>query len=98
MALTITIELSDAQVTALRHDLPGDAGITDWVHTMVDGKVHNCEKRMANEALGLARAGAIAPKDLADLSQSTLAEALTKLADYKDRAARDAGLAVPGTG
>jgi hypothetical protein len=95
MTLTFTRTLSDAELACLRHDLPGDDGIRDWINGLIDGKISNCETRMAGEALSAVRAGALPLKELPDLALRTLAVTLSAQPDYKDREAREAEMA-PG--
>ena len=47
-----TVTLTDLQQKILSNDLYNDtdnAGIDAWIQQSVDGKIHNCWKRMQNE-------------------------------------------------
>lgn len=89
MSLTYTRTLSEAELAALLHDLPGEDGVTAWIEAMIAGKIANCRKRMAAQGLAAVRSGAIAMKNVPDLKDTSLAAALAAQPGYKDRAARD---------
>jgi len=82
-------EIAASEQAALAGDLPGEAGIADWLIKALEGKIDNCSSRMAGAALDLARAGVLAPSNLKDLSQASLVAALAAHPAYKDRQARD---------
>jgi len=88
MALTITVQISDADQVALEHDL---LDIDDWVQKAVAGKVNNCRKRMASEAQAALMADPAVTTMPADADG--LVSALRARPEYKNRAARDAAAA-----
>ena len=93
MALTITVNISDADEVVLKNDL---LDIDDWVQKAVIGKIKNCKKRMIREWQ---------PKLMADPTITTMpadevafvASVVTR-PDYKDRVARDAAEAAARDG
>ena len=84
MALTITIQITDHDEKLLKHDL---ADVDDWVQKAVVGKIHNCGKRMANEAANVLKADdAVETMPATDVGLQT---AYMARDDYKNRAERD---------
>ena len=85
MALTVTVNISDADEKAMLNDL---LDIDDWVQQAVIGKINNCKKRMAQSATVVLKAD-----DSVDTMPATddgLIAALLDRDDYKNRAERDA--------
>jgi hypothetical protein len=85
MAVTVTVNISDADEKAMLNDL---LGIDDWVQAAVVGKINNCKKRMANQATAVLKAD-----DSVETMPATddgLITALLARDDYKNRAERDA--------
>jgi len=85
MALTITVNISDADEKAMLNDL---LDIDDWVQKAVLGKINNCKKRMAQSATVVLKAD-----DSVETMPATddgLITALLARDDYKNRAERDA--------
>ena len=85
MALTITVNISDADEKAMLNDL---LDIDDWVQKAVLGKINNCKKRMAQSATAVLKAD-----DSVETMPATddgLIAALFARDDYKNRAERDA--------
>ena len=85
MALTITVNISDADEKAMLNDL---LDIDDWVQKAVLGKINNCKKRMAQSATAVLKAD-----DSVETMPATddgLITALLARDDYKNRAERDA--------
>ena len=81
--------ISAQECAALRNDLPGEKGITDWVLAMIDGKIKNCAKRAATQARAFFMTKQLPSSGLSDLSDLELVRAMTEHEDYKDRAQRD---------
>ncbi len=85
MALTITVNISDAEEACLKNDL---LDIDDWVQKAVIGKIKNCKKRLIREWQ---------PKMFADPNVTSIpgdedgfVDAVFAHPDYKDRTERDA--------
>ena len=85
MAITVTVNISDADERAMLNDL---LGIDDWVQAAVVGKVNNCKKRMAIQATAVLKADASVESMPA--TDDGLITALLARDDYKNRAERDA--------
>jgi hypothetical protein len=85
MAITVTVNISDADEKSLLNDL---LDIDDWVQKAVIGKINNCSKRMAIEATAVLKADdSVETMPATDLG---LQNALLARDDYKNRAERDA--------
>ena len=84
MALTITVNITDAQEACLKNDL---LDIDDWVQKAVKGKINNCRKRLIREWQPKLFADPIVTTVPADDAQF-IALVLAR-PDYKDRAARE---------
>ena len=85
MALTVTVNIGDADEKAMLNDL---LDIDDWVQKAVIGKINNCKKRMAQSATAILKAD-----DSIETMPATddgLVAALLARDDYKNRAERDA--------
>ena len=85
MALTITVNISDADEKAMLNDL---LDIDDWVQKAVLGKINNCKKRMAQSATAVLKADASV--ETMPATDDGLIAALLARDDYKNRAERDA--------
>ena len=85
MALTITVNISDADEKAMLNDL---LDIDDWVQKAVLGKINNCKKRMAQSATAVLKADASV--ETMPATDDGLITALLARDDYKNRAERDA--------
>ena len=85
MALTLTVNISDADEKAMLNDL---LGIDDWVQAAVVGKINNCKKRMAIESTAILKADASV--ETMPATDDGLITALLARDDYKTRAERDA--------
>jgi hypothetical protein len=85
MAITVTVNISDADQNALLNDL---LDIDDWVQKAVAGKVSNCKKRMAEQAAAVLKADASV--ETMPATDEGLISALLARDDYKNRAERDA--------
>tara|TARA_R110000787_G_scaffold14929_1_gene45924 strand:- start:62 stop:334 length:273 start_codon:yes stop_codon:yes gene_type:complete len=88
MAVTVTVNISDADEKAMLNDL---LGIDDWVQAAVVGKINKCKKRMAIQATAILKADASVENMPA--TDDGLITALLARSDYKnraDRAERDA--------
>ena len=85
MAVTVTVNISDADEKAMLNDL---LDIDDWVQKAVVGKVNNCKKRMAAQAAAVLKADARV--ETMPATDDGLITALVARPDYKNRAARDA--------
>jgi hypothetical protein len=85
MAVTVTVNISDADEKALLNDL---LDIDDWVQAAVLGKINNCKKRMAIEATAVLKADASV--ETMPATDDGLIAALLARPDYKNRVARDA--------
>ena len=84
MALTITINLTDAEEACLKNDL---LDIDDWAQKAIKGKLNNCKKRLLREwTTKLLDDPTVAtmPANETDLIALIMARP-----DYKDRAARE---------
>ena len=83
--LTITIQIDDTQQLILKNDL---LDINAWVQDAVNGKIHNCWKRMQREwTTKLMNDSSFTdpiPSNQADFVKLVLARS-----DYKNRKARD---------
>ena len=90
MALTLTVNISDADEKAMLNDL---LGIDDWVQAAVVGKINNCKKRMAVEATAVLKADASV--ETMPATDDGLITALLARDDYKTRAERDAAASSP---
>ena len=84
MALTVTVNISDADEKVMLNDL---LDIDDWVQQAVAGKINNCKKRMAQEAAQVLKADASVTSMPAD--DDGLIAALAARDDYKNRSARE---------
>ena len=85
MALTITINITDAEEACLKNDL---LDVDDWVRKAVVGKINNCRKRFIREWTPKMFADPevdMIPADDAAFIASVLARP-----DYKNRVAREA--------
>ena len=85
MALTITVDISDADEKAMLNDL---LDIDAWVQAAVVGKINNCKKRMAGQATSVLKADASV--ETMPATDDGLITALLARDDYKTRAERDA--------
>ena len=85
MALTVTVNISDADEKAMLNDL---LDIDDWVQKAVIGKINNCKKRMAQSATAVLKADASV--ETMPATDAGLIAALLARDDYKNRAERDA--------
>jgi len=85
MALTVTVNISDADEKAMLNDL---LGIDDWVQAAVVGKINKCKKRMAIQATAILKADASV--ETMPATDDGLITALLARDDYKTRAERDA--------
>ena len=84
MPLTITVEISDTDVTALSNDL---LDIDDWVQKAVLGKINNCKKRMIQSGTD----AMISDPDFTDVIPSNKDDLVKLIATRtKDRVTRDA--------
>ena len=84
MPLTVTVEISDIDVLALKNDL---LDIDDWVQKAVVGKINNCKKRMLRSGTD----AMIKDPAFTDAIPSGEAELITLIASKtKDRVAREA--------
>lgn len=84
MALTITVNITDAEQVCLLNDL---LDIDDWVQQAVKGKINQCRKRMIREWQ---------PKLFKDpevltmpAKESKFIKLILKRADYKNRKQRE---------
>ena len=86
-----TVTLTDLQQKILSNDLYNDtdnAGIDAWIQQSVDGKIHNCWKRMQNEwTTKLMNDESFT--DLIPSNQADFIALVTARSDYKNRKARD---------
>ena len=84
MALVITVNISDEQEVCLLNDL---LDIDDWVQKAVEGKINNCKKRMAAQALSVLTSD----PDVTTMpaNNEDLITCLCSRPDYKNRVARD---------
>ena len=85
MAVTVTVNISDADEKAMLNDL---LGIDDWVQAAVVGKINKCKKRMAIQATAILKADASV--ETMPATDDGLITALLARDDYKTRAERDA--------
>ena len=85
MALTVTVNIGDADEKAMLNDL---LDIDDWVQAAVVGKINNCKKRMADQASKVLKADASV--ETMPATDDGLITALLARDDYKTRAERDA--------
>ena len=85
MAVTVTVNISDADEKAMLNDL---LDIDDWVQQAVVGKINNCRKRMAAQAAAVLKADASV--ETMPATDAGLIGALLARDDYKNRAERDA--------
>ncbi len=81
-----TMEITDAQISGLAHDLPGAPGFWKWISGAVIGKSNNSTKRLEAESFRQVRVRGITP---ASLSQNDIIEAWRTDPAYADRASRD---------
>ena len=88
MALTVTVNIGDADEKAMLNDL---LDIDDWVQKAVIGKINNCKKRMAQSATAVLKADASV--ETMPATDAGLIAALLARDDYKNRAERDAAAA-----
>lgn len=82
--MRITIDLSDADLVALKHDL---ADPEAWIRDAVAGKVAACRGRMVEQAVAVLMADPAV--ETIPAQPAALADALTRRPGYEDRAARD---------
>ena len=85
MAVTVTVNISDADEKAMLNDL---LDIDAWVQAAALGKINNCKKRMAIQATAVLKADASVESMPA--TDDGLITALLARDDYKNRAERDA--------
>ena len=85
MAVTVTINISDADEKAMLNDL---LDIIAWVQSAVVGKINNCKTRMAVEATAVLKDDASV--ETMPATEDGLVAALIARPGYKNRAARDA--------
>lgn len=85
MPKRIVIDLTDAEVTVLQHDL---LDIDQWVRNAITGKVTACTKRLADEARRVLEADP-AVTTMPAKPAALIAEYL-KRPDYKNRVQRGA--------
>ena len=85
MAVTVTVNISDADEKAMLNDL---LDIDAWVQSAVVGKINNCKKRMANTASVVLKADPSV--ETMPATDDGLIAALLARDDYKNRAERDA--------
>ena len=85
MAVTVTVNISDADEKAMLNDL---LDIDAWVQAAALGKINNCKKRMAIEASAVLKADASV--ETMPATDDGLITALLARDDYKTRAERDA--------
>jgi len=90
MALTVTVNISDADEEVMLNDL---LDIDDWVQKAVTGKSNNCKKRMAIQATAVLKADASV--ETMPATDDGLITALLARDDYKNRAERDAAASNP---
>lgn len=86
MAVTVTITIDDTDEKVLLNDI---LNIQDWVNAAVDGKIHNCWKRMQQNWT----ANLMNDESFTDSIPSNKADFVTLVTardDYKTRAERDA--------
>jgi hypothetical protein len=85
MALTVTVNISDADEEVMLNDL---LDIDDWVQKAVTGKINNCKKRMAAQAAAVLKADASV--ETMPATDDGLIASLLARPDYENRTARDA--------
>lgn len=86
MAVTVTITIDDTDEKVLLNDI---LNIQDWVNAAVDGKIHNCWKRMQQNWT----ANLMNDDSFTDSIPSNKADFVTLVTardDYQTRAERDA--------
>jgi Fe-S-cluster formation regulator IscX/YfhJ len=90
---TKTVSLTDLQQTILSNDLYNDtdnAGLDEWIQLAVDGKIHNCWKRMQREwTTKLMDDESFI--DPIPSNQADFVNLVTARPDYQNRKARDDG-------
>ena len=88
---TKTVSLTDLQQKILSNDLYNDtdnAGLDKWIQEAVDGKVHNCWKRMQQQwTTQLMNDDSFT--DPIPSNQADFVTLVTARSDYKNRKARD---------
>ena len=88
---TKTVSLTDLQQKILSNDLYNDtdnAGLDKWIQEAVDGKVHNCWKRMQQQwTTQLMNDDSFT--DPIPSNQADFVALVTARSDYKNRKARD---------
>jgi len=89
MAVTVTVNISDADEKAMLNDL---LDIDAWVQAAALGKINNCKKRMAIQASAVLKADASV--ETMPATDDGLITALLARDDYKTRAERDAAAAL----
>jgi|TARA_R100000030_G_scaffold71688_1_gene55226 hypothetical protein len=83
--LTITIQIDDTQQLILKNDL---LDINAWVQDAVNGKIHNCWKRMQREwTTKLMNDSSF--NDPIPSNQADFVKLITARSDYKTRKQRD---------
>ena len=87
MALTITVSISDTDEKIMKNDL---LDLDQWVQDAVTGKKSNCWKRFRQEWTTKLMDDA-SFTDPIPSDKESFVNLVTARADYKDRAARDAG-------
>lgn len=84
MALTVTINLSEADEKCLRHDL---LDVDDWIRQAVAGKLNACRKRLVAEAHAVFRDDRSV--DAIPTDDDALISMFVSRPDYMDRINRD---------
>ena len=83
--LTITIQIDDTQQLILKNDL---LDINAWVQDAVNGKIHNCWKRMQREWTDKLMNDS-SFTDPIPSNQADFVKLITARSDYKTRKQRD---------
>ena len=83
--LTITIQIDDTQQLILKNDL---LDINAWVQDAVNGKIHNCWKRMQREWTDKLMNDS-SFTDPIPSNQTDFVKLILARSDYKNRKARD---------
>ena len=83
--LTITIQIDDTQQLILKNDL---LDINAWVQDAVNGKIHNCWKRMQREWTDKLMNDS-SFNDPIPSNQADFVKLITARSDYKTRKQRD---------
>ena len=89
-----TITLTDEEQTilsdSLYNDISNNEGIDDWIEKAIEGKVHNCWKRMQNEwTQKLMNDDSFT--DPIPSNRTDFINLVTARSDYKNRKQRDDG-------